>query len=246
MKKTLLFLGAIIVLLAFNTQVKAQILIPKITFEETPLTHNVHIASDGEYYYTCNGGRSNKGQIQKFSFNGRLLDTYEMLLDMRSIMYNQKEKCFYVCTYERDIYKITSLERGRYEKVKSEMYENEQANLAMSADGKYIYYYTDGTLKIYKFPSGKLSKTIKDMDGGKEFTTGSGAIACDGKYFYTFNGDYKMIYAYDMKGKKVKSFEIEQGTYGFSLSYANGLVFVSDDGNYETGKWYGYDLWSRQ
>jgi hypothetical protein len=246
MKKTILFFIATFLLLAFNANVKAQILIPKITFEENPQTHNVHIVSDGEYYYTCNGGRSNKGQIQKFSFNGRLLDTYEVLLDMRSIMYNQKTKTFYVCTYERDIYKITNLERGRYEKVISEMYENEQANLAMSADGKYIYHFMDGTLKIYKFPSGKLSKTIKGLDCGKEFTSGSGAVACDGKYFYTFNGDYKMIYAYDMKGKKVKSFEIEEGTYGFSLSCANGLVFVADDGDYNVGKWYGYDLWTKQ
>lgn len=246
MKKAILFLSAIFVLLAFNTVAKAQILIPKITFEETPLTHNVHITSDGEYYYTCNGGRSEKGQIQKFSFNGRLLDTYDVTLDMRSIMYNQKDKTFYVCTYEKDIYKMVNLERGRYEKVISEMYDNEQANLAMSADGKYVYCMTDGTLKIYKFPSGKLSKTIKGLDCGKEFTTGSGAIACDGKYFYTFNGDYKMIYAYTLKGKKVKSFEVEEGTYGFSLSCANGLVFVSDDGNYDVGKWYGYDLWGKQ
>jgi outer membrane protein assembly factor BamB len=245
MKKTILFISAIIVLLAYNIPAKAQVLRAKITFEETPLTHNVHIVSDGEYYYTCNGGRAEKGQIQKFSFNGRLLDTYEVLLDMRSIMYNQKDKSFYVCTYEKDIYKITSLERGRFEKVISEMYENEQANLAMSKDGKYIYYFTDGTLKIYKFPSGKLSKTIKGLDCGKEFTTGSGSVACDGKYFYTWNGDYKMIYAYDMKGKKVRSFEIEDGTYGFSLSCANGMVFVADDGNYDVGKWYGYDLWAK-
>ena len=54
-----------------------------------------------------------------------------------------------------------------------------------------------------------------------------------------------MIFAYDSKGNKVKTFEISDGSYGFSLSCANGLVFVSDDGNYETGTWYGYDLWAK-
>ena len=245
MKKHILYLSTTFVLLAFNWSANAQVLQPFITFREDPLTHNVHIVSDGEYYYTCNGGRANKGQIQKFSFNGNLLDTYEMMLDMRSIMYDQKNKTFYVCTYERDIYKITDLERGRYEKVISEMYSDGQANLAMSSDGKYVYYFSDGTLKIYKFPTGKLSKTIDGLDCGREFSTGNCAVAFDGKYFYTWNADYKMIFAYDMKGKKVKSFEIQKGSYGFSLSYANGLIFVSEDGNYDVGKWYGYDVWKK-
>ena len=231
--------------LLFAFTLHAQPLKPKIVFKEDPLTHNVHIASDGEFYYTINGGRANKGQVQKFSFSGRLLDTYEFLLDMRSIMYSQKEKLFYVCTYEKKIYRINDLKTGRYEIVTGDLYDNEQANLAMSPDGKNIYYFSDGTLKIFKFPKGKLSKTITGLDCGKEFTSGNSCVATDGKYIYTFNGDYKMIFAYDSKGNKVKTFEISDGSYGFSLSCANGLVFVSDDGNYETGTWYGYDLWAK-
>jgi hypothetical protein len=245
MKKSILLVSIMLTFMAFGKPVKAQILSPKITFEETPQTHNMHICSDGEYYYTCNGGKSPKGQIQKFSFNGRLLDTYKVQLDMRSIMYNEKEKKFYVNTYEKEIYRITNLGSGRYDLVIGDMYDYDQATLAMSSDGKYVYAFLDGTLKIYKFPSGKLSKTIKNLDCGKEFNSGASSVACDGKHIYTWNADYKMIYAYDMKGKKVRSFEVEKGSYGFSLSCANGLVFVSDDGNYDVGKWYGYDLWAK-
>ena len=245
MKKLSLVTFALIVLCVFSFKANAQVFKPKITFQEDPLTHNVHIASDGEYYYTINGGRSNKGQINKFSFSGKLLDTYEMMLDMRSIMYNSKEKKFYICTYEKQIYRITDLQQSRYELVKSDMYDNEQANLAMSADGKLIYYFNDGVLKIYKFPSGDLQKEIKGFDCGKETGAGNSCIAIDGKHIYTWNADYKMIFVYDMKGKKIKSVEIEKGSYGFSLSYANGLVFVSDDGDYATGTWYGYDLWEK-
>jgi hypothetical protein len=245
MKKLSVFSAVLLALFVLSYKTNAQAFKPKITFEEEPLTHNVHIVSDGEYYYTINGGKANKGQINKFSFTGKLLESYEMMLDMRSIMYNSKEKKFYVCTYEKQIYRITDLQQSRYELVKTDMYDNGQANLAMSADGKSIYYFSEGVLKIFKFPDGKLLKEIKGFDCGKDFSTGSGSVAIDGKHIYTWNADYKMIFIYDMKGQKIKTVEIEKGSYGFSLSYVNGLVFVADDGNYATGTWYGYDLWEK-
>ena len=223
----------------------AQAVNPKIQFDDEPRTHNVHIASDGQYLYTVNGGRADMGQINKFTLEGRLSDSYDIALDMRSIMYNGADKSFYVCTYERNIYKITDIAKGTYELVISGLYDNEQANLALSPNGKLLFYFYGGTLKIYKFPSGKLSKTITAIDCGKEALTGNACVTTDGKYFYTWNADYKMIFAYDMKGKKVKTLEITKGDYGFSLSYANGLIFVSTDGDYETGTWYGYDFWAK-
>ncbi len=245
MKKILFFSLALVTVLVISTKSGAQVLKPKITFDEDPQTHNVHIASDGKYYYTINGGKANKGQICKYSFEGKLIDSYDLPLDMRSIMYNSKENKFYVCTYERKIYSISDMEQRRYELVKSDMYENEQANLAMSPDGKNIYYFDNGILKIYKFPDGKLVKEMSGFDCGKETTTGSSCVAFDGKHIYTWNSDYKMIFIYDTKGKKIKTVEIEKGSYGFTLSYANGLVFVADDGDYATGTWYGYDLWAK-
>jgi len=231
--------------LVFATQTRAQALKPVITFEEDPLTHNVHVASDGEHYYTVNGGRAEKGQISKFAFTGKLLDSYDIKLDMRSIMFNKKDKKFYVCTFEREIFRINDLQRGSYEKVSSEMYDNGQANLAMSANGKSIYYFNNGTLQIFSFPKGALQKEMKGFDSGKSFSSGGGSVAVDGKYIYTWNADYKLIFVYDMKGQKVKSVEVEKGSYGFSLSYANGLIFVADDGDYATGTWYGYNLWEK-
>jgi len=245
MKKLSVISALLIVVCFLSFRVNGQVLKPKITFEEDPLTHNVHIVSDGKYYYTVNGGRAEKGRINKFSFTGELLDSYDLMLDMRSIMYNSKEKKFYVCTFERHIYRITDLQQGSYEKVRSELYENGQANLALSPNGKNLYYFNEGDLQIFGFSNGKLLKEMKGFDCGKEFTTGSGSVAVDGKYIYTWNADYKMIFVYDMKGIKIKSVEIEKGSYGFSLSCANGLVFVADDGDYATGTWYGYDLWEK-
>jgi DNA-binding beta-propeller fold protein YncE len=221
---------------------RAQTLKPKIQFQDEPRTHNVHVASDGQFLYTINGGKAYMGQISKFTLDGSYVTSYDINLDMRSIMYNAKEKIFYVCTYDRNIYKITDIEKGSYELTLSELYDNEQANLALSPSGKLLYYFNDGTLKIYKFPSGKLSKTIKGLDKGSEVATGNAAVAVDDKHIYTWNTDYKLIFVYDLKGTKIKSVQISNGDYGFSLSCANGLIFVSTDGNYDIGTWYGYDV----
>lgn len=242
MKKQILSSFILAVLMLVFVGGRAQTLKPKIQFEDEPRTHNVHVASDGQNLYTVNGGKAYMGQISKFTLDGNYVTSYDVNLDMRSIMYNAKEKTFYVCTYERSIYKITDIEKGNYELVLSELYENEQANLAMSPSGKLLYYFSDGTLKIYKFPSGKLAKTINGLDKGSEVSTGNAAVAVDDKHIYTWNAGFKMIFVYDLKGKKIKSVTVSKGDYGFSLSCANGLIFVSTDGNYDIGTWYGYDV----
>ena len=245
MNKIISFITASTLVLMITFSGMGQTLKPKMKFEDQPRTHNAHIATDGNYYYTVNGGLAYQGQISKFSLTGNYITSYDIDLDMRSIMYNAKDKSFYLCTYDRNIYKITDMERGKYELVLSQLYEENQASLAFSLDGKYVYYFNDGTLKIYSFPKGKLVKMFTGIDRGGDFIAGSCAVAVDGKYFYTWNADYLILNAYDLKkGKKVKSVTIAKGDYGPSLSFANGLVFVSHDGNYETGEWYGYDLWT--
>jgi DNA-binding beta-propeller fold protein YncE len=244
MKSKIIYSGILGILMLLFVGVKAQTLKPKLQFDDDPRTHNVHVASDGQYLYTVNGGKAYLGQISKFTLDGKYLTSYDINLDMRSLMYNNKDKKFYVCTFEKDIFRVTDMEKGTYELVLGQIYDNEQANLAMSPDGKYIYYFNDGIVKIFKFPSGKLSKTIKGLDKGSEFTTGNSSVAVDDKHIYTWNSDYKLIFVYDLKGKKIKSAQISKGEYGFSLSCANGLIFVSTDGDYKVGKWYGYDLWN--
>lgn len=242
MRRNILQSVLFIVIILLSGSIQAQTLKPVVQFEDEPRTHNAHLASDGQYLYTINCGKAHLGQISKFSFAGEFITSYDIDLDMRSMMWHPKEKQFYVCTYERNIYRITDLERGSYELVLSQMYDNEQASLAMSADGKLVYHLYNGQLNIYKFPSGKLIKIRYGFDCGKDFTTGNCAVAVDTKYIYTWNSDYKTIFVYTLSGKKVKSVTISSGDYGLSLSVANGMVWVSIDGNYETGKWFGYRI----
>jgi hypothetical protein len=245
MKKNLFIATILIGLIFLCSGANAQIIKPKFSFKDSPGTHNMHIVSDGQYYYTCNGGRSNMGQISKFTFKGKLIATYKMELDMRSLMYNPGDKNFYVNTYERDIYRITDMENGKFEKINSHLYEDEQATLALSNNGKTLYYFSEGTLKIYDFPDCNLTRTISGLDCGSIWYNGSSSVAVDDSYIYTWNVENHSIMVYDMNGGKIKTVYINQGDYGLSLSCANGLVFVAKDGNYKVGHWYGYNLWAK-
>ena len=120
--------------------------------------------------------------------------------------------------------------------------QERKSSLALYPDGKLLYAFDKGKIKIYKFPACTFVKTIKGFDSGKTPTTGSCVVAVGSKHIYTWNTEYKLIFVYNLKGQKIKSFEVKDGEYGFSLSAANGKAFVSKDGNYDVGSWYGYEF----
>lgn len=239
MKNSILIIIVLITTGIFS--LNAQTISPDIYFDDEPGTHNMGIASDGEFYYTCNGGKTYEGKISKYSLNGNFMKSFGIDLDMRSIMYNAKDKQLYVNCYDGNIYKITSLEDGSFQLAYSKLYKNEQASLAMDPKGKFLYYLDDGTLKIYDFAKGTLVNTYYDINSGPELGSGNSSVAVSKKYIITFNSEKQVFFIYDKKGNLKESLKFKDGDYGFSLSYANGHVFVSTDGDYGMGKWFGYE-----
>lgn len=240
--KTKFVLIPIVAILFIGFSASSQALKPVIKFEENPITHNMHITSNGEYYYTCNGGKPENGKISKYSLRGNFVKDFTIELDMRSIMYNKKDGFFYINCYDKNIYKITDLENGVFQLVFSNLYDDDQACLAMSPNGKLLYYFSVGNLKIFDLKDGTLKQELSGLSYGEGLVGGEAAVAVDNKHIYTWNAEQQVIYVYNKKGKLINDFKIKDGDYGFSLSYANGLIFVSTDGNYDTGEWYGYDL----
>ena len=218
----------------------AQTISPDIYFDDEPGTHNMGIASDGEFYFTCNGGKTYEGKISKYSFNGNFMKSYEIDLDMRGIMYNPKDEHLYVNCYDGNIYKITNLEDGSFQLIYSKLYKNDQASLALDTKGKYLYYLHEGTLKAYDFAKGTLVSTFHNINCGPELGSGAFSVAASKKNIITFNADKQVLYIHDRKGNFKESINFKDGDYGFSLSYANGHIFISKDGDYGMGKWYGY------
>jgi len=205
-------------------------------------THNVHICSDGNFYYTINGGDQEKGLINKYDLSGNWISSFPLKLDMRSIFYNPSDENFYLNAYDNNVYKIKDFTLGQYELVFEELYENNQASLALSTNGKQLFALNEGTLRIYDMMDGTLLSEFKNIMCGEDHLTGSAAVAVSEKYFYTWSSKRKSIYVYNHNGQHMKTIMISHGDYGFSISFANGYLFVSEDGNYNTGRWLGYDL----
>jgi 6-phosphogluconolactonase (cycloisomerase 2 family) len=239
----------------------AQVIRPVFTIKDEPgPTNNTHITSDGKFYYTCNGGTDKdgnpRGKINKYILSGEFVKSYSFKpFSMRSIMYNSKDKHLYIATFDRKIYKIIDLESGTTELLfKQEIYKNPQSAIALDPDGKTLYVLDGGTLTMYKFKDGSIIKTISglsygadDKDAQVQGKFGSTAVAVDNKFIYTWDShpNSKKIYAYDKKGSLVKVFLINNGNWGYTLSYTNGYVFTALNGPGRIGLWYGYHLWAK-
>lgn len=218
-----------------------------IQFDEYIYNHNTHIASDGAYLYTVNGGNYSYGMIKKYSMNGTYLATTNILLDFRSIMYNRKDGYFYTSGFEsdwseRNLYKLTDMVTGTFQRLYTNLYDYNQASLAFSWDGNYVYAFNQGTLKKYSLSSGLVVQTITGLQYGSGNFGGDGAVAVDADYIYTWDSSTRTVYVYTLSGSFVRTLSLPYGDTGFSLSYVNGYLFVSRDGNYGTGTWYGYNI----
>ena len=235
----------------------AQVIKPLVTIKDEPgVTHNAHITSDGKFYYTCNGGTDKdgnaRGKINKYTLSGEFIKSYSFKkLDMRSIFYNSKDKHLYIATYDMKIYKILDLESGTTQLIHEKIYKNGQCAVALDPDGKTLYVHDAGSLSMFRFKDGTLIKVISGLTFGADDKTnpvvgkyGSTAVAVDKKYIYTWDSHSgsKHIFAYDKKGNFVKTFQISNGNWGYTLSYANGMIFTALDGKGQVGLWYGYKL----
>lgn len=215
---------------------------PDISFTEFPINHNMHITSDGNYYYTINGGSAGSGQINKFDLSGNLLQTYPIMIDGRGLSYNTADGFLYVSTYQGNIVKITDLSAGTFVSVFSAIMQDGQASFAISPDGTKFYDYFTGTLNVRDFNTGGILNTIFGLSSGTGNFGGEAAVAVDSLHIYTWNATAKTVYTYDLTGNFIQTMVLDSGDNGISLSVANGYLFVSKDGNYNLGTWYGYHL----
>lgn len=238
--KTIIRFVVLCSILLFTGFINAQTLAPTIAFKDNPQTHNMHITSDGQFLFTCNGGKSELGQISKFNPDGTKIGTYKIGLDMRSIMFNPSDRKLYVYTFGQKLFKINDLMLGSYSEVFDFSDRTEQAAPAFSTNGKLIYFMEFGELYVYTMKDGKLKTKLSGLETTDNAAEGGTSVAIDKKHIYSWDAGKLTVYIYNLKGKFQKSVKLTQGDYGFSLSYAYDMLWVSTDGNYDVGTWYGY------
>jgi hypothetical protein len=215
--------------------------LPAVQFNEYLVDHNMGIASDGKYYYTINGGNAAWGRIKRYTLTGKFVDSINIGIDGRSIMYNKADGYLYVGGWNGNLYRMT-YENGNADMVYSNLFDYSDASPAMSEDGNYLYGFHAGTLKKYSIANGKVVDSLTGLRCGSGNFGGDGAVAVDQDYIYTWDAAAKTVFVYTLKGVPVRSFSLHAGDNGMSLSFVNGRLFVSRDGDYGTGTWYGYDI----
>ena len=98
-------------------------------------------------------------------------------------------------------------------------------------------------MTIFKFKTGELIRTLSGLKCGKGNRQGAGTVAVDKKYIYTWDSEGKQVFVYNSEGRFLKSFTLSDGDFGYSLSYANNILFVSHSPQGKKGTWFGYSLW---
>jgi len=237
-KKVLLLISGLI----YGTVTFAQEIEPFVTLKDNPGTYAMHICFDGSNYYTVNGGVAKDGKINQYNTLGEFVTSNPLKLDMRSIMYNSRNKTLYVNTKEKEIYKVVDLIHGTVELVHSGIYENEQSSLALDPQGKNYYALDNGTLSVINAKTGIMVKKYSGIKCGNKGMKGSTTVAVDRKYFYTWDADNRTVYMYSLKGVFKGSFQVKSGTIGHSLSIANGMLFVAKSDMGKPAVWYGYQI----
>jgi hypothetical protein len=208
-----------------------------IDFEDTIAMHNMGIASDGTFYYTCNGGTASVGQINKYDLGGVFVSSVPCPIDMRAIFYNPADGKLYAKVYGSDLYEIDPV-TGSATLILSGIFQQSQSSPAISPDGLYLLEHHNGNVYFIDFVTGALINTLSGFStGGAPYYY---AVGTDGDRIFTW--DASMVYVYDMGGAFIESYNLPSGNYGYSLKYVNGLLFASVDGSGGTGHWYGYDV----
>lgn len=205
--------------------------------------HNASITFDGRHYFTINGGNDGYCMVNEYDRNGNYIDSYDVMLDGRSIWYNSKEDQIYVKIYGTDIYVLDLEYEDAYLELEY-LFEEDNSSIATSPDGKFLYEIVDGRITVYDFRDGEEVRSFK-IDEYYDEHGYSSSIAASDDYLFVW-GDTDVVIVYDLNGKQITKITLPRDGYGFSLSYTNDMLWIAKDADGSSsgddGYWYGYEL----
>jgi len=221
--------------------------VEKMSFSDHVYYHNMGIAWDGEYYYTVNGGNATYSKLNQYDESGSFENGYDVGVDARSILYNTAKQRLYIKPYG------TSLDEVRLDVQTADIsleniFAGGQSSVAMSPDGEKLYELYGGRVHVYNADDGREATSFQLPSYSTEDDDGySSAIAVADKFLFVWapNSDRNVL-VYRLYGKYVTWLTLPRSGFGFSLSWANGLLWIADDadGGAEgaDGTWYGYEV----
>jgi tricorn protease-like protein len=128
-----------------------------------------------------------------------------------------------------------------------DIFSGDQSSVAMSPDGEKLYELHDGTVAVFNADGGEETTFKLSRYNTTEELGYAHAIAASDKFLFVWapNSD-KEILVYGVDGKYVTQFELSRSGFGFSLSWANDMLWIAEDADGSSdgadGTWYGYEL----
>jgi hypothetical protein len=221
--------------------------VEKLSFTDHVYYHNMGIAWDGEYYYTVNGGNTSYSELNEYDGSGSFEDGYDVGTDARSILHSTAQEQLYVKPYGTSLDEV-DLDLEETDVDLENTFTGEQSSVAMSPDGEKLYELYGGRVHVYDAVDGKEETSFQlssySTEDGKGY---SFAIAASDKFLFVWapNSDQDVL-VYGLDGKYVTKFTLPRSGFGFSLSWANGMLWIADDADGGSegadGTWYGFTL----
>jgi hypothetical protein len=221
--------------------------VQKMKFTDHVHYHNMGITWDGEYYYTINGGNTEYSDLNKYDDSGELDTEYHIGADCRAILYSPDDEQLYVKPYSASLDEV-DLDAEETNTSLEDIFSGDQSSVAMSPDGEKLYELSGGKVHVFDASNGDEDDSFKLSSYNT--TEGLGyayAIAASDKFLFVWApNSNKDILVYGIDGKYVTKFELPRSGFGFSLSWANDMLWIAKDadGNSDgaDGTWYGYEL----
>ncbi|MBM3330780.1 hypothetical protein FJY68_02875 [candidate division WOR-3 bacterium] len=220
--------------------------VQQMEFTDHVFYHNMGLTWDGDYYYTINGGNTEYSNLNKYDESGSLEESYSMGADGRAILYSPAEEQLYVKPYGTSL-DLADLDLEFTVEDKEGIFSEDQSSVAMSPDGEKLYELEDGTVTVFdsdgeEETSFELSSYNSTTDLGYSY-----AIAASDKFLFVWAPDSDTdILVYGIDGEYVSKFALPRSGFGFSLSWANDMLWIAEDADGGSdgadGTWYGYQL----
>ncbi len=221
--------------------------VQNMEFTDHVYYHNMGITWDGSHYFTVNGGNTGYSKLNEFDDEGGEVETYDLGIDGRAIFYDPDNEQLYVKTYGTDLTSV-DLDLEETDTEHEGMFRGEQSHAAMSPDGLKFYELYNGKVYVYDASTGDEDEIFKLSSYSTTEELGfTYAIAASDKFLFVWapNSD-KEVLVYGLDGKYVTKFELPRSGFGFSLSWANGMLWIAEDADGSSdgsdGTWYGYTL----
>jgi hypothetical protein len=201
--------------------------------------HPMGIASSGSKYYTTNGGNAGSCVVNTFDLAGTLESSKPCTLDNRSIMWDPAASRVFTKTYDQDSYRLNP-STGQATLIGSDWFAYMQSSPAVTVAGHYLLEHEDGTIRVLRKAGGQLHRTLSGFQFGG-YPSNEAVAVDDAGHILTWDGT--TVYVQDWDHNVLSTISIPQGHYGFSLSFANGLLFTADDVDASgSATWYGYEI----